>query len=633
MAQEISPLRRLIQHLQTHKTKSVLIGVGLSLILLYLVAFFIPKSVHFSYAGDTCVSQLTLFPGMHKAANDDLFAVSFRDTVNIGSTALVSTKTCFAAASEPKPGEFGVATAPFGGIVARKNFVVTVPHPPVAQVAHLTKPLPVSKPLLLPLSQPDAVFDYDVQVATKTAECDLRAAQLACDIPALKLKQGKQYSLTLTRQFQQTAKTTLTKQDITTLRAIKIKKASLRQGQTVYHKPKSFTFTTDKPIARAEVTLIAAGKQPKALKTTTKLTSKTLKVALASDLARETKHQLVIKQLEATDGSTLVEPKKLSFTTSGGPKVVGVNIGTTRVSSSAVATIRFDQAVKTADIKKHVRLRGGSAVITGAGKSVQVALQGLPRCKAFSLTVAKGLASKHGIKSKTAWSYDSRTLCHTVSTYGTSLQGRPLNAYIFGNSGPTTMYVGAIHGNESSSSVLMKAWIEELERHPAQIGQRRIVVIPTINPDGVAANTRTNARGVNLSRNFPTDNWVRSIDDTDGKHKNGGGKKPLSEPESKALAAITKQYRPRLLLSFHAIGSLVVGDPGGYSAGYAAKYASMLGYRDATGGSGTFDYSITGAYEDWTYRNEGIPSMVIELGDYGYADINAHKAALWAMLR
>jgi len=90
---------------------------------------------------------------------------------------------------------------------------------------------------------------------------------------------------------------------------------------------------------------------------------------------------------------------------------------------------------------------------------------------------------------------------------------------------------------------------------------------------------------------------------------------------------------PRLLLSFHAVGSLVTGDPGGYSAGYAAKYASMVGYSDTTYSSGGgFDYDITGAYETWTTTKQGIPSMVVELGSYGYYSFSHHQAALRAML-
>lgn len=77
----------------------------------------------------------------------------------------------------------------------------------------------------------------------------------------------------------------------------------------------------------------------------------------------------------------------------------------------------------------------------------------------------------------------------------------------------------------------------------------------------------------------------------------------------------------------------MVGDGHGtYSGGKAAQYASLVGYRNATGQSGTFDYSITGSFEDWTYRNVGIPSMVLELGSYSYHNFAHHRAAMWAML-
>ena len=206
-------------------------------------------------------------------------------------------------------------------------------------------------------------------------------------------------------------------------------------------------------------------------------------------------------------------------------------------------------------------------------------------------------------------------------------------AYHFGNSGPLTLFTGAIHGNEVSSKYLMEAWINELDANPDKIGNRQVVIIPNINPDGVAAGTRNNSRNVNLNRNFPTSDWVRDIKDTDGPNKGGGGKKPLSEPESAALARYVQQLGSRLLLSYHAVGSLVIGDVGTLSASKAAQYASMVSYSNATGTSNTFDYSITGAFEEWTYRSVGIPSMVIELGSYTYHDINHHRGAMWEMLK
>ena len=632
MAQQTNWFTRLINYIETHKINSILAGVGLFIVLVYGLAFFIPKPVTFSYAGNTCVQQLTLYPTIHKAVDTNNFTVHFADKVKIGSFAFMSTRTCFSAAAEPKQGTALVGTAPFGGVFARKQFAVTIPAPPVVKTVGLEKPLPVSKPLALSMSTPDRLYEYQIEHKEQSADCTWRQTTMNCDIPGLKLKQGETYTLKLTRQFKTEQKHVLAEKDIKTLRAVTIKKASLKNKQTVYSKPKSFTFTADKSLAAAEADLVTTDKKSQPIAVETEVKDKAITVKLPKQLARETTYRLTLASVEAIDGSTLIEPKKMTFTMSGGPKVTSVSIGNSRVGSSAVAIIQFDQKLSSkVDISKYVSIRGGKATITKNASSVSVALQGLPRCQDFTLSVAEGLPSKYNIKAKGSWNYKSRTICHTVTTYGTSVQGRALNAYIFGNSGPVTMYVGAIHGNESSSRGLMQAWINKLEAHPDRLKGKRVVVVPTINPDGVAAGSRMNSRGVNLNRNFPTDNWKKDIDDTDGKHKNGGGKKPLSEPEAKALASLTQQYRPRLLLSFHAVGSLVQGDNGSQSASYAAKYASMVGYSNATGKGDTFDYGITGGYEDWAWRNNGTPAMVIELGSYSAYYINHHQAALWAM--
>jgi predicted deacylase len=626
-------MKQMITKILDHKIYTTLVVSFIFGLTAYIAVFATEKPVAFSYAGDTCVKQLTFLPNMHRPVSNSAYQVNFQDALRIGNMPVIAMKVCFAPQKSPKPGDTKVATAPFGSFFARKVFTISTESAPVANVSKLNKPVPVSKPLEIELSKPDKTFSYALTANSKQANCEYENSVLICDTPSLKLAQGKKYTLSINRSFKDSEQETIADASIKTLTAVSIKKSSIKKDQTIYAKPKTFTFLADKQLVSAEATILQTGKSKQLIDAKTSVNGKKVSVTVAKHLVREASYVLSLKKVEGEDGSNLVSPKNITFKTSGGPKVTSVNIGSSRVSGSAVATIQFDQELSAgADISKIVSISGGSATITKQSRSVVVALSSLPKCKKFTLLVKSGLKSKHDITSKVSWSFNSRTICHTVSTYGTSVQGRPLLAYNFGNSGPVTMYVGAIHGNEGSSSGLMNAWIEELEANPDKIGNRRIVVIPTINPDGLAANTRTNSRGVNLSRNFPTDNWVKDINDTDGKHKGGGGKKPLSEPEAKALASFTSSMQPRLLLSFHAIGSLVSGDPGGYSASYASKYASLAGYRDATGSSGTFDYDITGAYEDWSYRNAGIPSMVIELGSYGYYSIDSHRAALWAML-
>lgn len=626
-----SRLQSRLQFVRRHPVRWALIFGSLVLVV-GAVPFFWPKTVEFSYADQTCTKELTLLPKLHQQTTDTSYQVDFVDTVELAGVSVLSKSVCFTPTDRPGQGEVRLATALWGSWLAPQIYNMQVGAEPQVDVAALKQPVPTTKPISVSLDQPDSLHTYQLAVGKNTTDCNDDDTELSCDIEKFNLDQGKQYKYQLTRQFSGQPAEPISDGTIETLKAVKITKSSVKNDQIVYSKPTSFTFKTDKPIQGVEATL-KSGKT--SIVVETEIDDKSIRIKAAGQLDRETDYQLILDQVEATDGSTLVEPYEVKFTMSGGPKVANVSIGSSRVDANARALITFDQDLSAEqDIAKLVAIKGGEATISRAGeRQVVVQLNNLGRCIPFTLTVAPGVLSKHDIKQDDSWNFKSRTICYTTSVYGTSLQGRPLIAYHFGNSGPVTLYTGAIHGNEISSMYMMQSWIAELEANPDKIGSRQIVVIPNINPDGVTAGTRNNSRNVNLSRNFPTDNWVKDIDDTDGHNKGGGGSKPFSEPEAAALARFTENLRPRLLLSYHAVGSLVVGDGHGtYSGGKAAQYAGLVGYRNATGESGTFDYDITGAFEDWTYRNRGIPSMVIELGSYVYHDFNSHRAAMWAML-
>lgn len=597
----------------------------------YAYQFIIPKTVAYSFAGDTCRKRVTLLPDLQRP-NDSRYEVLFRDVWRVGSIPVAARTTCFVSKQAPKQGESTVSTAPFNGPLARTHYRVKVPAAPKLLASALKTEVPVSKDLLMPLSAPDSVHDYRLHVGEKQAQCKPSREGIACDLPSLKLAQGVAYTYKVERAYKGKATATVGEGGFTTLKAISLISGSVSAGQTVYARPTVLEFTADKPIDRAAVELRLEGKT---VAIEQRIAGSSLSLQLKEELPREKTYELAFSQLEATDGSTLVEPYTLKFMTSGGPKVASVSIGSSGVAQSASAVLTFDQPLsKTKDVASFMSFTGGQAVIQRQSDTqLVVRLQGLPLCQEFSITVKQGIPSEHDLASARAWGMTSRTTCHQVTTYGSSVRGRPLTAYVFGTSGPVTMFTGGIHGNEPSSTTLMRAWFAELEAHPSQYAGKRVVVIPAINPDGLAAGTRANARGVNLNRNFPTDNWVKSIKDTDGNHPDGGGESPLSEPEAAALAKLLTSYRPRLLLSFHAVGSLAIGDPGGYSAGYAAKYATLVGYRDGTNlGNANFDYNISGAFEDWSYRNAGVPSIVVELSSYTSVYSAGHTKALWAML-
>lgn len=612
------------------------IAIGVAFVVgVYCFMFFVPKTVHFSYGNtSSCITWPTLFPAVYRNAHQDTFTVTTQGGFKVGGVRVFSTQTCVSAVSEPHIGTEKLLFAPFGLPIYTQPLNIVVPRSPHVKPFSLA-PVPITKPLIVSLSNADVLHTYILRANDKEAPCSAikNEATLTCNLPSLKLKQGQRYKLQLARLYKTQSLATVATAEIQTLTATKITSSSLENGATVYDKPTKFTFTTDKKLSAAKITLRADDQQTNKIEVDVTVDGATATATIANALEREKVYTMIVDSVEAVDGSTLVDPYKVTFIVSGGPKVTGVSIGQSGVATNARITVTFDQKISDKqDIAKLATIKGGAAQVQVSGNRITYSLQGMGLCTPLTLTIAKGLLSNYDIASNSSWTYPSRTICYATSVYGYSVRGRALVAYRFGSSGPTTMYVGAIHGNEPSSSGLMRAWINYLDARPSLYSGRRIVVIPTINPDGLIAGTRMNARSVNLNRNFPTDGWQKDIDDTDGYHASGGGDAPLSEPESKALANFTLSIRPRLLLSFHAVGSLVTGDLGGYSAGYAAKYASMVGYRNATGQSGTFDYSITGAYEDWTYAKHGIPSMVVELGSYGYYSFAYHQAALRAML-
>ena len=125
---------------------------------------------------------------------------------------------------------------------------------------------------------------------------------------------------------------------------------------------------------------------------------------------------------------------------------------------------------------------------------------------------------------------------------GRSVQGRPIFVQIVGQGTDTALILGSIHGNEPAAGVLVSELADRLRADPRLSEGRRVVLLPAVNPDGLAVQTRENAHGVDLNRNFDTSNRV----DT-----GTNGLRPLTEPESAALESVIKEYAPSRIVSVH----------------------------------------------------------------------------------
>ena len=101
------------------------------------------------------------------------------------------------------------------------------------------------------------------------------------------------------------------------------------------------------------------------------------------------------------------------------------------------------------------------------------------------------------------------------------------------------LVVGDVHGNEPAGDSIVAAL------RTVKVDGVAFWLVRTANPDGRAARTRQNARGVDLNRNFPF-RWAPGRRGT-----YYPGPKAGSEPETQALMRLVRRVRPQLGIYYH----------------------------------------------------------------------------------
>lgn len=613
-------------------------GVLLAVAISYSFIFFMPKSVQFSYAQQTCAQQLVLAPDMQKFSSTE-FDVRLDGAVRLGTFTLATTQICFESKQAPVQGTYTAAIAPFGGLYASRQFAIEVPTSPVVRAGEIAgKTISPTQPFTMKLTSPDIIHDYRLEIADKQTTCAQTKAELSCEIAPLQLAHGTEYAAAVYQEFKG-KETKVAAGDVETLLPLLFSSASVSNDQVVYDIPESFTFTFDRPVVKADVSLLQKGGteevSSKELPVTTTMDGQTVIVTFAP-LDREALYQLIVNDAVANNGSSLAKPVVTSFSTSGGPKVSSVSVGTHSVARNARIIVTFDQPVdESVDIATFARVTGvAGAVSKQSATQLAFSIQG-GDCAAFGLVVDKGLKSgSNGEVSKEAWNFNARTICGSSWAIGNSVQGRAIYAYSFGSGPSTILFTGGIHGSELSAQQTMQAWVAHLQAYGDIVpAGKRVVIVPNTNPDGIASGTRYNSRNVNLGRNFPTVNWSASIETASGTLPTGGGTSPGSEPEAAALIALTRQLRPRLEVSFHAQGRLVGANKFGDSVAIGNVYASTVGYQTMFyNAEAVMGYPMTGEYEDWMGEEMGIPAILIELPSASGSYLNAQLPALKKIL-
>jgi protein MpaA len=192
---------------------------------------------------------------------------------------------------------------------------------------------------------------------------------------------------------------------------------------------------------------------------------------------------------------------------------------------------------------------------------------------------------------------------------GQSVQNRPMLCLEMGEGSDITFIMAAIHGNESAGTPLVRHLASYLRQNRAVLNGRKVVLMAVANPDGLANNTRYNAKGVDLNRNFEAANRFNSKQT---------GLVALSEPEARVIRQLIQQYKPDRIVSIHQPLSCIDYDgPARTLADRMGQYCPLpvkkVGARPGS----------LGSYAGVTL---GIPIITFEMTQ---ADLKLDSAALW----
>ena len=269
----------------------------------------------------------------------------------------------------------------------------------------------------------------------------------------------------------------------------------------------------------------------------------------------------------------------------------------------------------------------------------------IPWCSALAAFCARGLCARYPFLG-----------CAPV---GRSVLGRPLWSLSLGAGDNRVLYNAAHHANEWITAPLLFSFAEELCQSYASGGMifgqsaaelldyARLCLVPLADPDGMDLVTgelrrgeaferaraiaaqypgvpfpegwKANIRGTDLNLQYPA-GWetAREIKAAAGVRGpaplNYVGPAPLSAPESRALAALTRRFDPALTLSLHTQGEVIYWRYGDYeipgARDIAATFSAVSGYSaEETPYSSSF-----AGYRDWFIQSYRRPGFTIECG-------------------
>jgi hypothetical protein len=222
---------------------------------------------------------------------------------------------------------------------------------------------------------------------------------------------------------------------------------------------------------------------------------------------------------------------------------------------------------------------------------------------------------------------------------GTSVAGRPIEAFRFGTGPVERLMVHGIHGGSEWNTVaLADELIAELNAHPERIPEGvTLYIVRNLNPDGEArshgVDGRVNDNGVDLNRNWNA-NWKPTwkLAGCWQYTKVSAGAYPFSEPETQALRdfILVRDFSALIVYHSAALGIFPAGIPADRdSVRLAAAVADITDYPYPPITNGC---EFTGDLSDWAAQ-QGIPAISLELATHTQTDYAINLKVLDLLLR
>lgn len=205
--------------------------------------------------------------------------------------------------------------------------------------------------------------------------------------------------------------------------------------------------------------------------------------------------------------------------------------------------------------------------------------------------------------------------------------GNPITWYVFGDEDEekhknVTLIMCGVHGDEITPVKFCYDLLFDLKNNPQIIGDNLIIIAPLVTPDSFFRKkpTRTNARGVDINRNFPTKDWAKNaIKLWKSRYRSDKrrfpGKYALSEQETIFSVNIINLYKPQKIISVHAPLTLLDYDGPAFTQneGKAAKQL-LVQMSNKAGKYKISNYPFfTGSLGNWAGNERNIPTYTLEL--------------------